>query len=121
MKHITKETEKKIRTAASAVAELETGCRNQREAEEDFTIAQVRRFAKDVKKLPKEYKILYTRNENLGTKKWPHMVTTVEYATVERATTVRETEASYILETKYTETRTHKEIISKAKIIAFVF
>ena len=117
MKHITKENYEKLLAAAKAVSKLENGCRQETAAYHKFILDNADRMSKEVKKLPKEYKILVQHSENLGTKKWAYIIKTTDTEFVTATSEVKETEQSITITTK-TGFRT---VVRKTSVIAYIF
>ena len=117
MKHIDYENFETIVTVATNRANLERGYRQKIKTRHAEIIEMCRHFGREVKTLPKNYTIVYTKKVNLGTKQWSDVYDAVELTPIKtNEISIRETEKSFIVETK-----AYREIIPKNKILTFLY
>lgn len=112
MKHLTTARYEEIEKAADAMAKLQNGSRKQYEEKEKIIIDTAGKMAKECKNLPKNYAILYTFRQNLGTNNYSYMVTASAIIGVFAEDEIKETVASIIIGNKR---------ISKDKIICYIY
>lgn len=112
MKHLTIAKYEEIKKAADAMAKLQNGSRKQYEEKEKFIIETAGKMAKECKNCPKNYAILYSFRQNLGTKKYSCMVTASALIVVTVVDEVKETDASIIVGSSR---------ISRSKIICYIY
>lgn len=119
MNHITKEKYEKILKAAAAVADLENGNRQQTKEREKLKISYLQYYGNEVKKLPKEFIIVYTESDNLGTSRYADYYKRVaEYSIKNNGNCKwKETEKSIVVELY----GGYKKVISKERILAYVY
>lgn len=119
MKHVTEEKYRKILKAAVAVADLETGIRQQIKASENLKIKYLQYYGNEVKKLPKQFKIIYTETDNLGNSRYTdNYKRVVEFSIRDNGNCKwKETEKSMVVELY----NGYKKVISKERILAYVY
>ena len=121
MKHLSQSKFDKIASAALALSALETGCRNQQKAYDRTVIELCRKYATEAGTLPKEYTVIYTVTENLGTKKWNDYHTSYSTYTVNSDETRRDTEKTAIFTFLNYSGKEVKKMIPLEKIVAYVW
>ena len=116
MLHLSIEKFEKIDKIANQIAELKPGCRERQKTYAAELKRLVKAYAATATKPPKSYQIVYLSRENLGNKKYSDMADKINFLTVSKIDTVRETEKSIIIEHRY-----FKDIILKEKILVYIW